>query len=187
MKLPFNYLLLLLVLLSPVCAADDIAEARNNALLLGKTLQTTLMAAMQSGGPAKAIAVCNTAALPLTAQISEQSGWHIRRTSLKIRNPANIADSWERKQLQQFEQRLQADEPADALEVFTEQVQDGKTVQRYMKAIPVQAGCLACHGSPVPDVIHTLYPADQAYGYQTGQLRGAFSLRRILAEQKNQP
>jgi len=53
-----------------------------------------------------------------------------------------------------------------------------------MQAIPVGEPCLACHGKNLkPEVaakIDQLYPKDQARGYDLGQLRGAFTLRRTL-------
>jgi hypothetical protein len=57
-----------------------------------------------------------------------------------------------------------------------------------MRAIVLAPPCLACHGAPerMTDETHraleTHYPADRATGYRAGELRGAFSLRRIVSE-----
>lgn len=169
---------------SAIADNDSQTEARNNAMLLGKTLKTELHSAMLSDGPLAAIKVCNEKAMPLTAQISEQTGWDIGRTSLKLRNPANQADEWEFANLQDFDRRMAVGEAPASLEVFQETKENGKTVQRFMKAIPVEAGCLACHGEtlaePVAAKLDQLYPSDKARGYSVGQLRGAFTLQRIL-------
>lgn len=166
-------------------AENDIqTEARNNAILLGKTLKTELHATMVNDGPLAAIKVCNEKAMPLTAQISEQTGWSVGRTSLKVRNPANQADEWEQAQLQEFDRLLAAGQTPATLEVFEENKENGKTVQRFMKAIAIEAGCLACHGEtlaePVRAKLDQLYPNDKARGYSVGQLRGAFTLQRTL-------
>lgn len=163
---------------------DTQKEARNHAMLLGKTLKSELHTTMVSDGPLAAIKVCNEKAVPLTAQITEQSGWNVGRTSLKVRNPANQADVWEQAQMQEFDRLLSAGQAPATLEVFQETQKNGKTVQRFMKAIPVEAGCLACHGDAIIEPVRTkldqLYPDDKARGYSLGQLRGAFTLQRVV-------
>jgi hypothetical protein len=53
-----------------------------------------------------------------------------------------------------------------------------------MKAIGTTSPCLTCHGSALkPDVaakVKELYPEDEAVGFASGQLRGAFTLSRPL-------
>jgi hypothetical protein len=53
-----------------------------------------------------------------------------------------------------------------------------------MKAIGTTSPCLNCHGSALkPEVaakVKELYPEDQAVGFASGQLRGAFTLSRPL-------
>ncbi|WP_027856709.1 Tll0287-like domain-containing protein [Marinobacterium jannaschii] len=160
------------------------AEAKQAMMALAKNLSGELKTAMKSGGPGAAIEVCNTKALPITAQISEQQGWQIGRTSLKLRNAENKPDAWELKVLQQF-----ADQAAQGANLktlaYSEVVDVGGQQQfRMMKAIPVQDKCLACHGSdiaaPVAAKLQQLYPQDQATGFKAGDLRGAFSLKKML-------
>lgn len=163
---------------------DDLAQARTSAAALGKALMTELTSAMQQNGPLAAIDVCHLQALPIAEQISQMQGWQVARTSTKVRNPQNKADAWELEQLAAFEKKLRDGTPIDQLDVLSTHQQDGKIVQRYMKAIGIQPGCLACHGSKLsPDVaakLDALYPQDQAKGYDVGQLRGAFTLQRDL-------
>ena len=162
-----------------------VEQARRAALTLGKTLKQELVTAMQKGGPVEAIAVCNLKAMPLAEQISQETGWQVGRTSLRVRNPANTPDDWERRQLQQFQARFTAGEPLASIEAVTTQQRNGKTVQRFMKAIAVQAPCLACHGTElapaVAQQLDALYPNDRARGYQLGDLRGAFTLERVIS------
>ncbi|HEY6019989.1 MAG TPA: DUF3365 domain-containing protein, partial [Candidatus Paceibacterota bacterium] len=57
---------------------------------------------------------------------------------------------------------------------------------RYMKAIALQPGCVACHGTTdqiqanVKAHLAEDYPHDQATGYTPGQIRGAVSIKRPL-------
>ncbi|NUT83509.1 Tll0287-like domain-containing protein [Pseudomonas brassicacearum] len=139
----------------------------------------TIKAAMQSGGPTKAVEFCQLLAPEIAAKHS-QSPWTVGRTSLKVRNPANAPDAWERKVLQQFADRAAAGEPL--AEMKHAEMVGGEF--RLMKAIPTGEPCLACHGKEIkPElaaVIDQSYPQDQARNFALGELRGAFSLRRIV-------
>lgn len=177
-----------LVFISSVAVAEQTnnaqEQARQHALLLGKTLQAELVQAMQTGGPNAAIAVCNTRAMPISAEISEKTHWQVARTSLKVRNSQNTADDWEKQQMEQFEQRLKQGESPASLETYAIVEEDGKQVERFMKAIPTQEGCLQCHGEKISTELskqlYRLYPEDKARGFSAGQLRGAFTLKREL-------
>lgn len=184
-------LALSLVLSSSLSVAEQTAssqdQARQNALLLGQALQAELMQAMKAGGPSAAIAVCNTRAMPLSAEISQQTQWHIARTSLKVRNSNNAADSWERQQLESFDKQLADGVPAAQIESYAIIEENGKQYERFMKAIPTQEGCLQCHGEVISaelsEQLYRLYPEDKARGFSLGQLRGAFTLKRELDTQ----
>ena len=100
---------------------------------------------------------------------------------MKRRNTDNSADAWERAVLETFEARKAAGEDPAKLEYVAEVDQGGEATFRYMKAIPTQAVCLACHGGDAvsPEVEAALkryYPDDQARGFKEGDLRGAFTL-----------
>lgn len=148
---------------------------------LGKELKTT---AKSEGLPA-AIKVCNTQAQPITQQVSDAKGWDVARTSLKLRNPSNAPDAWERRVLEYFatQKTLGADLKTLAYsEVTTDE--SGQQVFRMMKAIPVSQQCLACHGGQLKPGIKAkldeLYPYDSATGFKAGDLRGAFTLKKML-------
>jgi hypothetical protein len=104
----------------------------------------------------------------------------IARTSLKLRQPDNAPDEWETRQLQSFERRKAAGENPAGIEVGEYVQSGGKTLFRYMKAIPTGEVCLNCHGSALaPEVtakLKELYPADAATGFKLGDLRGAFTI-----------
>jgi hypothetical protein len=151
---------------------------------LGGELKTTLQAAMKSGGPLQAVSVCNTEAPAIAAQVSTERSMQVGRTSLKTRNPGNAPDVWETAVLERFEERKAAGEPIASLEYSELTTQEGARVFRYMKAIPVEGVCLACHGPALSDElaarVDELYPEDRARGYDVGDIRGAFTVSRRL-------
>lgn len=155
----------------------QISKARTAVNTLQTELQTALQTALRDGGPIAAIDVCQLQALPITASISEQQKLHIRRTALKLRNPANAPDDWEAQQLADFAARAERGESLATMEAVSRE--SGEI--RYMKAIPTGAACTGCHGTQIAEPLATAlkerYPDDQATGFTEGDLRGAFSVR----------
>jgi hypothetical protein len=172
----------------PLYAADYTAEvtaSRETAQEFMQTLKQELQAAMQEGGPVNAVSVCNLTAPAIASTYSIRNGWDVGRTSLKTRNPGNTPDAWERAVLVSFEERKRAGEDPAMMEFYEVVSQDGSNELRYMKAIPTAPLCLACHGQQLDSIvktrIETLYPQDQALGYQEGDIRGAFSITQPLS------
>ena len=171
-------------------AADDVdaevAASRATVKEFMQTLKKELQAGMQEGGPINAVSVCNLTAPGIANTYSARNGWEVGRTSLKTRNPDNAPDVWERAVLESFEERKRAGEDPVKMEFYEVVDQDGSRKLRYMKAIPTAGLCLACHGEQVDSVtktrLETLYPHDQAMGYQEGDIRGAFSITQPLAD-----
>lgn len=149
---------------------------------LSTHLKEALMSALQDGGPVEAISVCKLVAPTIADEMSKKYNLDIHRTSLRVRNPENEADSWETGVLQNFETRLKTGEAIQSLS-FVEKVDSEVNYNwRYMKAIPTDKVCLSCHGSkialPVSKTIDNNYPNDMATGYKMGDIRGAFSVER---------
>jgi hypothetical protein len=163
---------------------EQVAEARNVIQSFSSALKQELLAGLGEGGPSSALSVCKEMAPFIAAGISEETGWQVARTSLKVRNPDNEPDDWERQVLAQFETRLQQGEAIEKLEYHAVINEEGRRVFRYMKAIPTGKLCLQCHGSELATETVTkldeLYPADQARDFTSGDIRGAFTLRRAL-------
>ncbi|MFO7581952.1 DUF3365 domain-containing protein [Guyparkeria sp.] len=160
----------------------QLQEYRQAAQMFGKTLKGELQAAMKSGGPTAAVEVCNERAPEIAADLSEETGFTLRRTSLKPR--ATEPTSWETAVLLDFEQqRAAGTAPADIEWHEVVEADDGKEL-RYMKAIGTEGVCLTCHGGNVdPDLlakIEKLYPEDRATGFEEGDIRGAFSIHASL-------
>lgn len=164
--------------------ADNVAEAKGIIKEFFGSLKGELETSMKAGGPTNAILTCKGRAPMIADEWSKKSGWDVGRTSLKLRNPANEPDAWERQVLVQFAARKDKGEDLATMD-YSEVVNEGghKTF-RYMKAIPVQDLCLTCHGTKLkPDVVASLkklYPTDRATGYKVGDLRGAFTLSKKL-------
>ena len=161
-------------------------DARKLASTMPPKLVEVLEDEIAKGGPAQAISVCRDKAPKMAAAASEQSGWNIRRVSLKNRNPKAVPDPWERSVLEDFDRRAAAGESAATLEKGEVVSEGGQQVYRYMKALPTRELCLQCHGTPdkldpaARARVGELYPEDKATGYSAGQLRGAMTLKKAL-------
>ena len=165
--------------------ASQLDQSRAAAAEFMQTLKGELMQAMQAGGPVNAIGVCKLRAPAIAGELGARKGWQVGRTSLKVRNPVNTPDDWERAGLESFEQRKQTGEDPATLEYYAVVEQEGKPVFRYMKAIPTAELCLTCHGAAIDPAVAAqlaeLYPGDQARGYKMGDIRGAFTFVEPLS------
>jgi hypothetical protein len=167
-------------------AADEpwMADARAVATAVPPKLLQVLTDAIAKSSAADAVTVCQDTAPKMAKAASEQSGWQVRRVSLRNRNPKAVPDAWERETLEDFDRRAAAGEAPASLERATVQTVDGKPLQRYMRALPTQGLCLSCHGPAdqlapgVAERLKALYPDDRAVGYSLGQIRGAMTLKR---------
>ncbi|MCO5122183.1 MAG: DUF3365 domain-containing protein [Rhizobacter sp.] len=170
----------------PARAAEEswVVEARGVSTAVPPKLLAVLQAEIAKSGPEGAIAACQVQAPALARAASEQTGWSVKRVSLRNRNPKAVPDAWERAALEDFDRRAAAHEPAAKLERYEAVQEDGKTVWRYMRALPTGELCLACHGpveqlSPaVKAKLAALYPEDRATSYRVGDIRGAMTLKK---------
>jgi hypothetical protein len=162
--------------------ADMEAVAKN----LPPKLMAVVRTEIQANGLDGAVAACNVKAPAMAKEAAQANGMQIRRVSLKNRNPKAVPDAWETTVLQDFDRRAAAGEAPATLEASTVEKQNGKTVFRYVKALPTQDMCLSCHGKAAemePQVVQkikALYPMDKAMGYSAGQIRGAITLKKEL-------
>lgn len=183
--LTFVLSLPLLLSLQSLQAADvDQVQLKQEAVSIvkefGGSLKPELKKAIQDGGPAHAIAVCSEKAPSIARSLSIETGWKVKRVSLKARSATAVPDAWEKMVLEQFDRRQASGE--SAAQMAYAEVVDGSF--RFMKAQGVEAVCLNCHAAEIkPEVEAALkqkYPDDKARGYTLGQIRGAFSLTRDL-------
>lgn len=160
--------------------ADAVERARGAVKAMGSRLVTTLTQQLAEGGPLQAVHICSEMAPAIGAEQSVD-GLEIRRVSLKVRNPQDRPDDYERAKLEAWETMAAAGQlPAESAEVID---QGGRPTLRYMKPIVIMKPCMNCHGDPAsmePDLKAALaerYPADEATGYADGDLRGAFTVK----------
>jgi len=185
-----KFLLAAATLIAPFAAtlahAGDEAlfdEARKVATTLPPKLLTALQEEIAKTGAEGAISVCKDMAPKMAGEVSQQTGWKIKRVSLKARNDARaIPDAWEKAALEDFDKRAAAGESPAKLE-------KGEKIgneYRFVKALPVQGVCLSCHGPDdklkpaVKAALAQHYPGDKATGYSEGQIRGVISVRKAL-------
>ena len=155
----------------------DSARKRARAAFteLSEELQQRLQAAMQQGGPARAVQVCRKEAPAIAARVSKKHGFAVGRSSHRLRNPKNLQLGAIADYLSRY-----AESPAEKVPV--EAVPEGKG-WLVMAPIPTRPLCLTCHGDPTTfsaDLRQELargYPKGRATGFPVGQLRGAFWAR----------
>lgn len=186
-----NLLPLTLLVAALPALAQDIgaltAETRKTVLPVVPKVVSAMQEAVAEKGVANAIPVCKEQAPALIKAKRQETGWDIRRVSLKTRNAERgTPDLWEARQLADFNIRASNGEKIETLEKSEIVNIDGKPVLRYMKALPVGEVCMNCHGAPEgfdPALKARLaenYPHDQATGYSKGQIRGALTVKRPL-------
>lgn len=187
MKLELVPIMLGIVLTQVNAHAQDtdalLGKSRAIAAQLGQQLGAELKKEMASGGPTGAIAVCGAVAPEIAGRLSREHGVKVARVSLKTRNPMiGLPDNWEQEVLRRFDERAAAGEKPETLE-HAEIVSEAQgRFYRYLKAIPVQPLCLACHGGAEVSVetqaaLAREYPHDRARGYSLGQVRGAITIK----------
>jgi len=152
-------------------------EAQQRIKRFATSLKSALVSAIQEQGLVHAVDVCHSVAPQIAEELSTE-GWQVARTSLKTRNQDNQAGIWEHDMLEDFDRRFKAGTPAGELTASLH----SDTQFRYMKAIPTDKVCLACHGTKVDstlsEAINNKYPQDRAVGFTLEDIRGAFTLSK---------
>lgn len=146
---------------------------------VGMSLVSEVTSTMAKEGPEKAVDVCHLKALPLTGEIIAGMPriTAVKRTSLKLRNPANAPDEPEKLALERFQRKLDDGTPPNVL-VQRLDHSNGKTEWRVYRPVVVLQQCVSCHG-PVENqspalrtALQKRYPDDAAVGYKLHDWRG---------------
>ncbi|APD47185.1 DUF3365 domain-containing protein [Synechococcus sp. CS-602] len=130
--------------------------------------------------------VCKPVGLRAMA-IGKENGWQVRQVASKFRNPDHApATAQERQVLDLFHRQPAITglwQPAGA---------EQASGVNYYRRINVEPSCLACHGSKAsrPSFVKDNYPADKAFDFNVGDLRGMYAvfipeLQQALAEAQN--
>ncbi len=142
-----------------------------------QTLGQNLKKQMETGGPMAAAEFCTTQAYSLTEKVDSQYGKeiHVKRISLKERNPANQAEGDEKVVLESLDdlQKSGVVLPPYVVERVTKD-----TYKFYKPLVINKQVCLKCHGDigenpKLAQYLESTYPHDKAKGYKMGDLRGA--------------
>lgn len=141
---------------------------------LGKNLKK----AIQEKGTVGAIKFCHSEAKTLTDSMSVMSNAVIKRVTDKPRNQSNKANNKELGHIAYFKERLAS---GNAISPIVEREND--EIQVYYP-ITTNALCLQCHGQPNKQVqtatmltLQSLYPTDEAVGYDVNEVRGIWSIK----------
>ncbi|MEA5445953.1 DUF3365 domain-containing protein [Gammaproteobacteria bacterium AB-CW1] len=160
------------------------SEARTMTGRLAGDLMERLQSAMRDGGPPQAITVCRDQAPAIKMALSLERGWRVSRVGTRVRNPLlGAPDAWEREVLTSFQERHEEGEEFAEMDNFELVTEGDEAFYRYMRPIAVQSQCLVCHGDreqmseEIRRSLDERYPHDQAYGYEAGELRGAFTIK----------
>ena len=146
--------------------------AQKQAMLAAKEalfnrLSGRLMEAMGGQGPAAAISVCQQEAPQIADEVSTEHNLRIGRTGVRLRNQNNEPPVWA---------KSLTDNETDTPQFVVLDNEDAAA----LLPIKLQAHCSMCHGpkeqiAPViQDQLAKLYPADEATGFNEGDLRGWF-------------
>ncbi len=174
---------------APAMAKADMAalakEGKGVMMKFGKTLKGELQAAVKAKGFGHAVEVCSVKAPEIAEKISASEGWSVARSSHKLRNPHNAPDAFTAAVIKDFLARQARGEDPKAMVKTAIVEEDGKKVFRMVKAIPTGKLCLNCHGGAevkpgVEAVLKEHYPEDKARGFKIGEMRGVFTLKKVV-------
>ena len=157
---------------SQLKSLNDVQKAQRSYGIAAKdklfqSLLGALTKSISENGVADSIQVCQTKAPELSDSIGKEAGIKIGRTSLQLRNPDNKPLVWA---IEFVEQRVEE-------EVNVQLENEGLGI---LLPIRLMDACIKCHGDPnsldeeVMNAIEKHYPADEATGFATGDLRGYF-------------
>lgn len=155
--------------------ADHIENGKKIAQASFKAMSGNLMKAMKEGGVPQALKYCNLEAMPITDSLSKAHNVVIKRTALKLRNPANKPSTEEFNLLHQFRSDINLGKKIKPIIM-----KSGPNSNTFYAPITVKAACLACHGDVSQEtkgLIAQYYPKDKAIGYKEGDLRGLWSIK----------
>lgn len=168
----------------PRAALDD---ARRATTELVTSVRGELLKAIEASGPLRAIVVCKYTVPEIASTVSRKYGARVTRVSLTPRNPAlGWGDAFEQKVLMAFDDRLTKGEKPDAMEHYEVTSEPTGKFLRYMRVLPMQPVCMACHG-PAEAISESIrnqlahdYPHDKALNVQVGRARGAVTYKKPL-------
>jgi len=145
---------------------------------LNTMLKTKIKDAKRKGGVRAIADFCINNSVEAIEKLDKELGDNIKikRVSLKNRNPKAYPEENEIKILKAFEliQKSDAYLPKSIVQVI-----DEKTYKVYSPIVMKSRTCKKCHGpektikKELKELFAKKYPNDKAYGYKSGEIRGA--------------
>lgn len=165
-----------------VHAYDEAAllKGRTAAAALNETLRARMAQSLKGSGPRAAMSVCAYQAQALAQEVGRNEAVTVKRTSLRLRNPANAPDDYEKGLLARFSAESRDGKLPD--EYLDERRESGRKVFRYAKPLVASSLCINCHGrgEEIPEDVRRMlearYPDDAATGYREGEFLGIVSV-----------
>lgn len=138
-------------------------------------LRSSLARTFAAGGVAATDSTFAQVCKPVKGEsmrVAKETGWSIAQLAERNRNADNVLDPEARRAVHQ----LQRD--PGLLSITRRTTYKGVAGTRYLRRITVETSCLACHGArdTRPAFVVKNYPADKAYGFAAGDLRGVYSV-----------
>jgi hypothetical protein len=144
-----------------------------------KNISAKLEGAVQKEGMQKAMQYCVLKNYSFIDSLEKTEHALIRRTSDKLRNPLNKADSTEASLMAAYQYNYSHDISTNSHPPLLED-----KYLLFTAPIIIEGTCLECHGVVGKDIseenykiIKAAYPQDQAINYKLEQLRGMWSIR----------
>lgn len=138
-------------------------------------LRSSLARTFAAGGVAATDSTFAQVCKPVKGEsmrLAKETGWSIAQLAERNRNVDNVLDAEARRAFHQLQR-----DPA-LLSVTRRTTYKGIAGTRYLRRITVETACLACHGArdTRPAFVVKNYPADKAFGFAAGDLRGIYSV-----------
>lgn len=167
---------------------EALMDARRVSNQLAEKVRGLLLQEIEKGGFSSAVRVCSELAQEMTLQFNADTGHHVRRISLKYRNPHNVPDAYEQRKLEEFNILNQKKELSKEYSEIVEE--HGEKYLRYLRPLIVAPVCVNCHGPKenIPQEVKTIlaerYPDDRATGFLVGDVRGAITVKILVTGKK---
>lgn len=161
---------------APVPSVGSSAIARAVQEIEGlDAMRATLARTFAAGGVAATDSTFAQVCKPVKGKamaLAKETGWSIAQLAERNRNPDNQLDAEARGAFRQFQR-----DPG-LTSVVRHTTYKGVAGTRYLRRITVDEACLACHGvkEQRPAFVQKQYPADRAFGFVAGDLRGVYSV-----------
>jgi hypothetical protein len=161
-----------------IMSAAEVKGIRN-VLFCQKSISAKLEGAVKKEGMQKAMQHCVLKNYSFIDSLEKAENIQIRRTSDKLRNLLNKADSTEASLMAAYQYNYSNNISTNSHPPLLED-----KYLLYTAPIVIETTCMECHGTVGKDIseenykiIKAVYPQDQAINYKEGQLRGMWSIR----------